>query len=257
MDGRNPFSLEGAVALVTGAGSGIGRVTAKVLGAYGAILVVTELPSHMHLARSLIRELDQTGVQARAFALDVRDSGMIADVVNKVVADFGRLDILVNNAGVQLLRSALLTSDQEYDEVMAVNLRGAFLCAKAAAAIMVRQQAGCVINVASQHGVVGNKNRAAYCASKGGLVNLTRALAVEWAEYNIRVNAISPTFVTNEQNQEVLASSEFRNQIKRGIPLNRPAGPDDIAYGICYLASPAACMITGHNLLIDGGWTAR
>ena len=122
---------------------------------------------------------------------------------------------------------------------------------------MVQQKSGCIINVASQHGVVGNRMRAPYCASKAGLINLTRALALEWAEYGIRVNAISPTYVINDQNSTFLMSPEFVEDIRQNLPLGQPASAEDVAWGICYLASPKARMVTGHNLMVDGGWTAR
>ncbi|MBS0225680.1 MAG: SDR family oxidoreductase [Proteobacteria bacterium] len=251
------FDLKGAVALVTGAGSGIGRATAKALGAHGAKVAVTELAGRGDLTKSLVEELSGGGVEAMAISLDVRASMTISHVMSQVQLHFGTLDILVNNAGTQLFKAALDIDEEEFDEVMNVNLKGAFLCSQAAAAIMVDQKRGCIINVASQHGVVGNRMRAPYCASKGGLINLTRALAIEWAEFGIRVNAISPTFVENETNRHLIENSEFKQQIQQGVLLGRAATPTEVAAGICYLASPAAAMVTGHNLLIDGGWTAH
>ena len=183
-------------------------------------------------------------------ALDVRATLTIWNVFSQVVKRFGLVDILVNNAGIQLLKPAVEIEESEYDEIMAVNLKGPFLCSQAAAAVMIGQRSGCIVNVASQHGVVGNRLRAAYCASKGGLVNLTRALAVEWAEYNIRVNSISPTFVSNERNPAMLDTADVREQVER-MPLKRVATPEDIAAGICYLASPGG---DGDGTEPDGGW---
>jgi 2-deoxy-D-gluconate 3-dehydrogenase len=251
------FSLEGTAALITGAGGGIGRGAAEMLAKAGAAVAVTELPANLAAAEALVTELRSWGNQAIALPLDVKEPAEIELAVAKTVEEFGKLDILVNNAGIQLLKPALDMDAGEFDEVVRVNLIGAFLCARAAAAVMVKQGGGCIVNVASQHGVVGNKKRAAYCASKGGLVNLTRALAVEWAELNIRVNAVSPTFVVTESNRAAMESQEIRELIQRAIPLNRPATTKDVAAGICFLASPGARMITGDNLLIDGGWTAR
>ncbi|WP_299943440.1 glucose 1-dehydrogenase [uncultured Microbulbifer sp.] len=251
------FSLQGMVLLITGGGSGIGRATAKAMAASGAKVALTELPGRGRLAEEVVAEIAQGGGEALALSMDVRDTLTIDNVVDQVIEHFGRLDVLVNNAGTQILKPALELEEHEFDEVMAVNLKGAFMCAQAAGRFMVEEGRGCIINVASQHGVVGNKLRAAYCASKGGLVNLTRALAVEWAKYGIRVNAVSPTFVSNESNQQIFDSLEFQEDLQRNLPLGRGAHPEEIAVGIVYLASASANMVTGHNLIIDGGWTAR
>ncbi|MCP4985618.1 MAG: glucose 1-dehydrogenase [Colwellia sp.] len=253
----NNFKLSGLTALITGGGSGIGRATAIAFANAGAKVAITELPGRTHLANTVVNELHNKGSQAIAITLDVKAAFAVEDAVEKVADHFGQLDILVNNAGIQILKSALEIEEWEFDEVLNINLKGAFMCAQAAGRIMVDQGRGTIINVASQHGVVGNKLRAPYCASKGGLINLTRALAVEWAEHNIRVNSISPTFVENEHNKEILASDELQNEIRQGVLTGRAATPDDIASGILYLASPAAQMITGHNLMLDGGWTAK
>lgn len=253
----NGQSLKGSVALITGGGSGIGRATALVLGKQGAKIVITELPSRTIQAEKVVAELKAQGVEASCIGLDVRSAMTIPYVIEYVVRTFGSLDILINNAGIQLLKPALEIEEHEFDEVMNVNLKGAFLCCQAAGQVMSEQRNGVIVNVASQHGVVGNINRAPYCASKAGLINLTRALAIEWAEYGIRVNAISPTFVVNESNRETLESPALMEQIARGVPTGRAATSEEIAWGINYLVSPMAAMVTGHNLVVDGGWTAR
>lgn len=251
------FQLSGSVALITGAGSGIGKATAQVLGAQGAKIVVTERPSHAGLADSVVKDLRAQGVEAMAMDLDVKATLTMPHAIDQIINAYGQLDILVNNAGIQLFKAALDLDESEFDEVIDVNLKGAFMMSQAAAAVMVQQKSGCIINVASQHGVVGNRMRAPYCASKAGLINLTRALALEWAEYGIRVNAISPTYVINDQNSTFLMSPEFVEDIRQNLPLGQPASAEDVAWGICYLASPKARMVTGHNLMVDGGWTAR
>ena len=254
---KTDIGLDGAVALITGGGSGIGRATAQVLGHRGARVVVTELPGRTALAEEIVGELKEAGIEAMALSLDVKATPTIPYVIEQVVRRFGSLDILVNNAGTQILKPALDLEEHEFDEVMNVNLKGAFMCSQAAGAVMADQKRGCIVNVASQHGVVGNTMRAPYCASKAGLINLTRALAIEWAEYGIRVNAISPTFVVNGKNQSALESDDIAREIRQGVLLGRAATTEEIAWGIYYLVSPMASMVTGHNLMIDGGWTAR
>ena len=257
MASRDFFSLDGQVALITGGGSGIGRASALAMAALGARVAITELPGRRHLADKVIEEVIDAGGEALALTLDLRSAITIPNIVDLVVRKFGRLDILVNNAGTQVFKAALELSEDEFDEVISVNLKGAFFCAQAAAEVMREQGKGCIINVASQHGVVGNVMRAPYCASKGGLINLSRALAIEWSPYGIRVNAISPTFVDTGVNRAILEEPRFAEEIATGVPLGCAALPEDVAGGICYLASPIARMVTGHNLMVDGGWTAR
>lgn len=249
--------LTGKSVLITGAGSGVGLATATMMAAHGAKVAITEMPGRASLARTAVRDIRDRGGEALDLTLDVTSVLTIQDAVDHVAGEFGAIDILVNNAGVQLLKPALDIEEAEFDNVLDVNLKGAFFCSQAVASIMAAQGQGVIVNVASQHGVVGNKNRAPYCASKAGLINLTRALAIEWAALGIRVNSISPTFVVNEANADLLASEDFRNDIEHHLPSGRPAQASEVAAGICYLASPIATSITGHNLMIDGGWTAR
>jgi 2-deoxy-D-gluconate 3-dehydrogenase len=218
---------------------------------------LTDQGGRARLTREAVDEIVAAGGEAIDMALDVTSTITIASVMDAVAQRFGGLDILVNNAGVQLFKPALEIEEMDFDHVLAVNLKGAFFCAQAAAALMVAKGGGSIINVASQHGVVGALNRAPYCASKGGLINLTRALALEWADKGVRVNAVSPTFVLSDGTREMLAAEPFLGEIRRNLPLGRPAEVDEIAAGICYLASPGARAVTGHNLMIDGGWTAR
>jgi 2-deoxy-D-gluconate 3-dehydrogenase len=257
MPSRSYFNLDGQVALITGGGSGIGRATALAMAALGAKVAITELPGRSKLADAVVEEIAASGHEALALTLDLRSAITIPNIIDLVVRRFGSLDILVNNAGTQIFKAALELDEDEFDEVISVNLKGAFFCAQAAAEVMRDQGKGCIINVASQHGVVGNTMRAPYCASKGGLINLSRALALEWSPYGIRVNAISPTFVDTGVNRSLLEEPRFADEISAGVPLGCAAVPDDVAGGICYLASPIARMVTGHNLMVDGGWTAR
>lgn len=251
------YGMDGKVAVVTGASSGIGKATALALGACGARVIVSDLPGQESGTSAVVSEIRQRGGNAYDVSLDVTATSSLQDTFDRIADLSGGIDILVNNAGTQLLKAAIDIEEDEFDKVMAVNLKGAFFCAQAVAAHMMVQRSGSIVNVASQHGTVGNVRRAPYCASKGGLINLTRALAVEWASHGIRVNAVSPTFVANERNASLLTADEFVQDIEHHLPMRRVATPEDVAAGICYLASSAAGMVTGHNLAIDGGWTAR
>ena len=249
--------FDGKIALITGAGSGIGYETALAMASEGADLVLTELPGLGFRVQQLIERCQEFDAEVLSLSLDLKNHYAIEQVVDTAASHFGQIDILVNNAGTQILKPAFDLEVEEFDLVMSVNLRGSFLCAQAVGRMMVDYGGGTIVNVASQHGVVGNRDRAPYCASKAGLINLTRALAIEWAEHSIRVNAISPTFVRNGNNDALLASPEIQSEISRGVLLGRPANADEVASGIMFLASDDAKMITGHNLMIDGGWTAH
>ncbi|HEY8745300.1 MAG TPA: glucose 1-dehydrogenase [Chloroflexota bacterium] len=244
------------VALVTGAGSGIGRAIALALAEAGAHVAVTELPDRLPKAVEVGDQIRALGRESLALPLDVTDVPSIGPIVDTVRKQLGRLDLLVNNAGVQVARPALDVSEDDWDRVVDVNLRGVFFCAQAAGRVMVAQNHGRIVNVASQNGVVGYFNRAAYCAAKAGVVNLTRVLAIEWAPHNVLVNAVAPTFVRTPMGERTLSDPAVRDDILRRIPLGRIAEPEDVVGAVVYLASAAAAMVTGHTLLIDGGWTA-
>ena len=248
--------LQDQVALVTGAGSGIGRVTARALAEAGADVIVTELPDRLDRARETVAEVGALGRHALALPLDVRDAASVGALVPAASDRFGRVDVLVNNAGVQIPRSALDVSERDWDAVVDVNLRGAFFVAQAVGRAMTEAGSGAIVNIASQMGLVGYYKRAAYCSAKAGLVNLTRVLALEWAPRGVRVNAVAPTFVRTPLTASTFADPELAEDIPRRIPLGRLAQPEEVAAAVVFLASPAAAMITGHTLPVDGGWTA-
>ena len=250
------FDLTGSVAVVTGAGSGLGKAIAKALARHGADVAVTELPGKTALAEETVGELRALGRRAQAIPLDVTDLGSIEALVPAVVGSFGRLDILVNNAGLNIQRHALEVTEQDWDRVLDVNLKGLFFCSQAAGRHMVEHGGGRIVNIASQMGLVGYWRRAAYCSSKAGVVNLTRVLAIEWAKHRINVNAIAPTFVLTPLTAPMFEDADFKADVIARIPLGRLADPDDVANAAVYLASPAAKMVTGQTLAVDGGWTA-
>jgi 2-deoxy-D-gluconate 3-dehydrogenase len=177
-------------------------------------------------------------------------------MVEKAVDRFGRIDILVNNAGINISKPALEVTEQDWDRVLDVNLKGVFFCSQAVARGMIQQKSGKIVNVASQNGVIGYYNRAAYCSSKAGVVNLTRVLAIEWASRSINVNAVGPTFVRTPLTEKLFQEESFKREVLSRIPLGRLGKPEDVAGAVVFLSSPAADLITGHTLLVDGGWTA-
>jgi 2-deoxy-D-gluconate 3-dehydrogenase len=260
MASRGTSGLDGAVALVTGTGSGIGEATSHALAAAGARMVVTELPDRLDRAEATASAIrDQHSVDATAVPLDVTDLVSVAACAEAAADAYGgRIDVLVNNAGLNLPQMAFDVTEEAWDRVLDVNLKGLFFMAQAVGRRMRDQQpaGGSIVNVASQMGVVGYSKRAAYCSSKAGAVNLSRVLAFEWAEHGIRVNAVCPTFVETPLTRPMFEDPDFKADVYRRIPLGRLATPDDVANAVVYLAGPGAAMVTGHALLVDGGWTA-
>jgi len=244
------------VAIVTGSGSGIGRAIALGLAGAGADVVITELPHKLEAAEAVAAEVRATGRRALVCALDVRNLESIQDMVHSTINAFGRIDILVNNAGIQIAKPALEVTEADWDAVLDTNLKGVFFCSQAVGREMVKQQRGKIVNIASINGVIGYYNRAAYCSAKAGVVNLTRVLAIEWAPYNINVNAVAPTYILTPLTERTLSDPATYQDIINRMPLRRLGRPEDVVGAVIYLASPAADMVTGHTLLVDGGWTA-
>ena len=249
------FDLSGKTALVTGAGRGIGRECALALARAGADLAVSSRTASE--LESLADEARALGRQAEVFLADARSVPEIQAMVNRVLERFGRLDVLLNNAGTNVNQSVLEVTEEAWDLMMDVNLKAAFFCAQAAARAMVAQGGGKIVNMGSTFSVVGMAGRVPYCASKGGVMQLTRAMAVELASRNVQVNAVGPTATETVMNRELFARPEWREMVLAKIPAGRFARPEDVAGAVVYLASSAADMVTGQIILIDGGWTAQ
>jgi len=244
------FQLDQKVALVTGASRGLGAGIVDALQEVGATVVGTS--RNKEAAEEIAQRLNSVPV-----VMDVTDVASIRVGVDRVVAEFGRIDILVNNAGINIPQSIFDVDEASWDAVLDTNLKSAFFASQAAARHMVaNKQGGRIINIASQAGIVGIEERSAYCASKGGMVLLTKVLALELARHAITVNAVAPTFVATELTQRTLNNPEWRERVLSRIPLGKVGEVDDIAAATVYLASPSARMVTGHTLLVDGGWTA-
>jgi 2-deoxy-D-gluconate 3-dehydrogenase len=251
------LSVTGKIAFVTGTGSGLGRAISIGQAQAGADVAVTELPDKLETARETVREIEKAGRRGFAVPLDVSKLPMIGEAVDAAMKHFGRIDLLVNNAGINLPRLAVDVTESDWDRVMAIDLKGVFFMTQAVAKkALIPQGGGKVVNIASQMGVVGYTYRSAYCAAKAGVINLTRVLAFEWAKHKINVNSVAPTFVDTPLTRPMFENKEFYNDVISRIPLGRLATPEDVVGATVYLSSPAADMVTGHTLLVDGGWTA-
>ncbi|HEX5503337.1 MAG TPA: glucose 1-dehydrogenase [Thermomicrobiales bacterium] len=248
--------VDGKVAVITGTGTGIGQATALALAQAGAHVVVTELPDRLAAAEATAQTARESGVEAQAVPLDVTSLASIDGMVRQALARFGRIDILVNNAGVNIPKYAVDVTEADWDTIFAIDLKGLFFTSQAVGKEMIKRESGKIINIASQMGVVGYFKRAPYGAAKAGVVNLTRVLAIEWAPYGVRVNAVAPTFLETPLTAPMFAEEGYYQEIVGRIPLGYIGKPQDVVGAVVYLASPAADLVTGHALLVDGGWTA-
>ena len=250
--------LDGSLAVVTGGARGLGRAAAVALASLGARIVIVDLDEGA--SETVVAEIAGRGGRALALAGDVSNEASVNAVFAEAAKREGAVDILVNNAGVAIRRPAVELALADWEKVIAVNMTGAFLCARAAARQMIAaNKGGAIVNVASIMGLSGGGlyPNISYQTSKGAMVNMTRALAIEWAPQRVRVNAVAPTYVRTRLTAPLLENPEILAKIEAMTPLGRLAEPDEIAAAICFLASPAAAMITGHTLPVDGGFLAQ
>jgi NAD(P)-dependent dehydrogenase (short-subunit alcohol dehydrogenase family) len=249
------FSLTGRIALVTGANRGIGRGLVDALAAAGATVAVTARTQRD--ADAVAAEVVAAGGSATAHALDVADVASIRAAVDGVVDLHGRLDVLVANAGLGANHPALDVTEQDWDEMMDVNAKGLFFTAQAAGRVMVPQGSGRIVAISSQASLVGIRDHAVYCASKGAVNQLVRVLALEWGPSGVTVNAVAPTFVYTPGTAERLDDPEYLGRVVDRIPMGHVGTIADVAGAVVYLASDAAAMVTGTIVPVDGGWTAQ
>ncbi|MFD0590102.1 SDR family NAD(P)-dependent oxidoreductase [Paenibacillus sp. GCM10027627] len=249
------FSIEGKVAIVTGASKGIGYGLAQSLAAAGAKVAVTARKKE-DLA-GVINEIRAAGGEAEGFALDVRKVDDIRLAFERIVQHFGGIDILVNNAGLGEGMRAEEVTEKYWDDMLDVNLKGVFFCCQAAGRYMLEQGSGKIVNVSSQVSIVGIPDGVAYCASKGGVNQLTKVLALEWSSRGVNINAVGPTFIYTPGTADRLDEPDFREAVLSRIPAGRIGTIEDVAGAVVYLASPASDLVTGTLLLVDGGWTSQ
>ncbi|MBI4963144.1 MAG: SDR family oxidoreductase [Desulfomonile tiedjei] len=249
------MSLDNKVALITGAAGGIGKAISLAFGAAGARVFLSG--TNEEKLKDLSAELRAEGVEAAYKAVDVRAVGGCRELVDAAVQTMGSLDILVNSAGINRPQKSEDVTEENWDAILDINLKATFFLCQAAAKEMMKKGGGKIVNISSQAGLIALPLRAAYCSSKGGVNQLTRTLAVEWAKDNILVNAVAPTFVVTPLTKGMFENKAFLDYVLGSIPLGRMAEPEEIAYATLFLASDLANMITGHILTVDGGWTVQ
>jgi NAD(P)-dependent dehydrogenase (short-subunit alcohol dehydrogenase family) len=250
------FGLQGRVALVTGAARGLGRAISLALAHAGADLALGL--RDIHADAGLAAELRAMGRKALPLQMDMLSLEQISRATQETQKQFGRIDILVNNAGIAPENPAENAREEDFDATLAINLKGTFFASQAVARHMIRQKSGTIINMSSQAGFAALPGESIYCMTKAAIVHLTKCLAVEWGKYGITVNAVAPTFIHTPGTERALADPAFRaDTVERIAALHRIGEPMEVAGAVVFLASPAASLITGETILIDGGWTAR
>jgi NAD(P)-dependent dehydrogenase (short-subunit alcohol dehydrogenase family) len=250
------FDLTGQIALVTASGRGLGRSIAIALAHAGAdiALGLRDIKNHGNLPD----EITALGRRCLPLQMDVTNLGQVRSAIDEAVQHFGRLDILVNNAGVAPDNLAENVTEKDFDYTIAVNLKGTFFASQAAARHMIRQGYGRIINMGSQAGFAALPTESIYCMTKAGIAHLTKCLAIEWGKHGINVNGVAPTFIYTDGTAPVLSDPAFHaDTVERIAALHRIGEPVEVSGAVVFLASPAASLITGHTILIDGGWTAR
>lgn len=251
-----PFDLVGQTALVTGAARGLGRAIALSLAEAGADVALGLRDASSD--GGLVAEITALGRRALPLAMDVTDLAQSRAAIDTMVTEFGRLDILVNNAGGGIGGAAIDVREEDFDAVWELNTRSTFFISQHAARSMRESGGGAIVNIASQAGLVALPGESSYCVSKAAVIHMTRVHAVEWGEYGIRVNAVAPTFIETDGTSAALADDAFRaDTIERIAALHRIGVPTEVSGAVVFLCSPAASLVTGQTLAIDGGWTAR
>lgn len=256
MNNKQPsFDLTGQVALVTASAKGIGKACALALAEAGADIILGLRKKDS--AGALVKQIQKLGREVLPVQMDMTQMQEIREAVQAGVQHFNRIDILVNNAGIGSPNPAEHVTEKDFDETLAVNLKGTFFTAQAVGKVMIKQRRGRIINISSQAGFVALHTESVYCMTKAAISHLTKCLALEWARYNITVNAVAPTFIETPGTKKWLDNRSFRASVQKRIPLGRIGNPVEVAGPVLFLASPAASLITGETLMVDGGWTIQ
>jgi NAD(P)-dependent dehydrogenase (short-subunit alcohol dehydrogenase family) len=250
---RPNFALEGQTVLVTGAARGIGRAIALACAASGANVALGLRQAET--GKTLLAEIEAMGRRAMAVQMDVRKLDEIASAIEKVHSHFGRIDVLVNNAGLGPENRVEDVKEADYDLTFDVNVKGTFFTSQAVGQLMLQQRSGRIVNISSQAGTNPLIGESVYCASKAAIDHFTRCMAREWAPAGITVNAVAPTFIWTDGTRPALSQQQFLNETLAHIPMGRIGEPQEVANAVVFLASPAASLITGAVLLVDGGWS--
>ena len=254
-DTQPSFTLNGQVALVTASAKGIGRACALALAQAGADIILGL--KHQATGQTLVKQIQKLGREVLPVQMDIARMEEIAAAVQARLQHFKHIDILVNNAGIGAPNPAERVNEQDFDDTLAVNLKGTFFTAQAVGKVMIKQRRGRIINISSQAGFVALPTESVYGMTKAAISHLTKCLALEWARYNITVNAVAPTFIATPGTKQWLDDPAFRASVRKRIPLGRIGQPMEVAGPVVFLASPAASLITGATLMIDGGWTIQ
>lgn len=246
--------LHGQKVIVTGGSKGIGKDIALSFAKLGAKVIITGRDeSALSTTADQLKELQS---DCSYIVCDMQDVNNIYEMVDEAYIRNNGIDVLVNNAGINIPKPAMEVTEDDWDRVLDTNLKGVFFCSQRAGKYMIPQRKGKIINIVSQMAFVGYVKRAAYCSSKGGAVQLTKALAIEWAPYNIKVNAVAPTFIETDLTKKMFEDQSFYQDVVSRIPLGKLACPSDITGSVLFLASEMSDFITGETIKVDGGWTA-
>ena len=246
------MDLKNKVAIITGSRRGIGKAIALALAKAGANVVVSDI--NLDDCNKVVEEIKAINGNALAVKADVSNPEDVSQMINLTTEKFGKVNILINNAGIYMQKSLTDVTEQDFDRTLDINLKGVFLCSKAVVPEMIKQGKGKIINIASIAGQVGFANSSAYCASKGAIINITRELALELAQYKINVNAIGPGVIETDMTKDLLEDKATKETLLANIPLSRIGKPEDIANAALFLASDNSDYITGITLFVDGGW---